>query len=167
MNITLIKATNRKNSSTYNGAKYLISRLDSVGEVFEFTLPDDMPHICRGCYACLNGKEEKCGGFEYLKPINDAIAKSSLIIFCAPVWYFHAPGDKIVFRPLRLQMACSPSEFRYGKQAGGHHHNGRRRRYEVRGKRHQRQYGLLGRCADARCYTICLGNILERYARKI
>lgn len=93
MNITLIKATNRKNSSTYNGAKYLISRLDSVGEVFEFTLPDDMPHICRGCYACLNGKEEKCGGFEYLKPINDAIAKSSLIIFCAPVWCFHAPGQ--------------------------------------------------------------------------
>lgn len=50
MNITLIKATNRKNSSTYNGAKYLISRLDNVGEVFEFTLPDDMPHICGGCY---------------------------------------------------------------------------------------------------------------------
>lgn len=48
MNITLIKATNRKNSSTYNGAKYLISRLDNVGEVFEFTLPDDMPHICGG-----------------------------------------------------------------------------------------------------------------------
>ncbi len=93
VNITIIKATKRKNSSTYNAAKYFISRLESVGEVFEFTLPDDMPHICRGCYACLHGNEDKCGGFEYLKPINEAFEKSQLIIFCCPVWCFHAPGQ--------------------------------------------------------------------------
>lgn len=93
MNITLIKATKRRNSSTYNAAKYFISRLGNTGEVFEFTLPDDMPHICRGCYTCLSGKEDKCGGAEYLKPINDAISKSQLIIFCCPVWCFHAPGQ--------------------------------------------------------------------------
>ncbi len=93
MNITLIRATRRKNSSTYNAAKYFISKLGNVGEVFEFTLPDDMPHVCRGCYLCLEGKEEKCGGYEYLKPINDAFAKSQLIIFCTPVWCFHAPGQ--------------------------------------------------------------------------
>ena len=52
-----------------------------------------MPHVCRGCYACLHGKEEKCGGYEYLKPINEAFAKSNLIIFCCPVWCFHAPGQ--------------------------------------------------------------------------
>lgn len=93
MNITVIRATSRKNSSTYNAAQYFISKLNSVGEVFEFTLPRDMPHICCGCYGCLNGKEEKCGGFEYLKPINEAFAKSQLIIFCCPVWCFHAPGQ--------------------------------------------------------------------------
>ena len=93
MNITVIRATNSKNSSTYNAAKYLISKLGNVGTLFEFTLPDDMPHICRGCYACLHGKEEKCGGYEYLKPINEAIAESQLIIFCCPVWCFHAPGQ--------------------------------------------------------------------------
>lgn len=93
MDITLIRATRRKNSSTYNAAKYFISKLGNVGEVFEFTLPDDMPHVCRGCYLCLEGKEEKCGGYEYLKPINDAFAKSQLIIFCTPVWCFHAPGQ--------------------------------------------------------------------------
>lgn len=93
MNITLIKATNRKNSSTYNAAKYFISKLNPVDEVFEFTLPDDMPHICRGCYACLHGQEDKCGGYEALKPINEAIAKSRLILFCCPVWCFHAPGQ--------------------------------------------------------------------------
>ncbi len=93
MNVTIIKATNRKNSSTYNAAKYFLSRLSAVEEVFPFTLPDDMPHICRGCYACLHGKEEKCGGYAYLKPINEAIAKSQLILFCCPVWCFHAPGQ--------------------------------------------------------------------------
>lgn len=33
------------------------------------------------------------GGYEYLKPINEAIAVSELIIFCTPVWCFHAPGQ--------------------------------------------------------------------------
>ncbi len=93
INITIIKATNRKNSSTYNAAKYFVSRLSDVGEVFEFCLPDDMPHICCGCYACLHGDEDKCGGYKYLKPINEAISKSQLIIFCCPVWCFHAPGQ--------------------------------------------------------------------------
>lgn len=93
INITLIRATNRKNSSTYNAAKYFISKLKNVGRVFEFTLPDDMPHICKGCYLCLHGKEDKCGGAEYLKPINDAFEKSQLIVFCCPVWCFHAPGQ--------------------------------------------------------------------------
>ena len=93
VNITIIKATKRKNSSTYNAAEYFISRLNNVNEVFEFTLPDDMPHICCGCYACLHGKEDKCGGYEYLKPINEAFSKSQLIIFCCPVWCFHAPGQ--------------------------------------------------------------------------
>lgn len=93
MNITLIRATKRKNSSTYNGAQYFISKLKNVGEVYEFTLPDDMPHICGGCYACLRGNEDKCGGSEYLKPINEAIAKSDLIIFCNPVWCFHTSGQ--------------------------------------------------------------------------
>lgn len=93
VNVTLIRATGRKNSSTYNGAKYLISKLDNVGEVYEFTLPEDMPHICKGCYACLYGNEDKCGGYGYLKPINEAIKASKIIIFASPVWCFHAPGQ--------------------------------------------------------------------------
>lgn len=93
MNITLIRATGRKNSSTYNASKYFISKLRNVDKVFEFKLPDDMPHVCRGCYACFNGNEDKCGGYEYMKPINEAFEKSQLIIFCCPVWCFHAPGQ--------------------------------------------------------------------------
>ena len=72
MNITLIRSNKRKNSTTYNSAEYLISKLENVDKVYEFTLPEDMPHICCGCYACIKGDEEKCGGYKYLKPILDA-----------------------------------------------------------------------------------------------
>lgn len=93
MNITIIRATKRDNSNTYNGAKYLISKLQNVETVFEFTLPDDCPHICCGCYSCITGNETKCGAYEYLKPINEAFSKSDIIIFCSPVWCFHTPGQ--------------------------------------------------------------------------
>lgn len=93
MNVTIIRATKRKNSSTYNGAKYLVSKLKNVNYVFEFTLPEACPHVCCGCYACINGNEDKCGAYEFLKPINEAFSRSDLIIFCTPVWVFHAPGQ--------------------------------------------------------------------------
>ena len=83
MNITLIRSNKRKNSTTYNSAEYLISKLENVDKVYEFTLPEDMPHICCGCYACIKGDEEKCGGYKYLKPILDAFDDSSLIILFA------------------------------------------------------------------------------------
>ena len=93
MNIILIRSNKRKNSTTYNSAEYLISKLENVDKVYEFTLPEDMPHICCGCYACIKGDEEKCGGYKYLKPILDAFDDSSLIIFCSPVYVGHIPGQ--------------------------------------------------------------------------
>lgn len=44
MNVTVIGATKRGNSSTYNGAKYLLSRMNDIEEIFEFALPDDCPY---------------------------------------------------------------------------------------------------------------------------
>lgn len=41
MNITLIRSNKRKNSTTYNSAEYLISKLENVDKVYEFTLPED------------------------------------------------------------------------------------------------------------------------------
>lgn len=58
MNITVIYATGRKKPScSYNIAQLLIKGLLADGELFEFQLPRDMPHICVGCYACINGQE--------------------------------------------------------------------------------------------------------------
>ena len=58
MYITIIYSTGRKaRSSTYNIAQMLIKELLNDGKLFEFQLPEDMPHICTGCYACIRGKK--------------------------------------------------------------------------------------------------------------
>lgn len=58
MNITVIYATGRKaQSNTYQIAQLLIKELLGDGKCFEFHLPKDMPHICTGCRACINGLE--------------------------------------------------------------------------------------------------------------
>lgn len=94
MNITAIYATGRKNRScTYNIAQLLIDELLEDGELFEFRLPKDMPHICVGCYACINGQEQNCGGAAALAPIINAMERSELIIFCTPTYVFHVPGQ--------------------------------------------------------------------------
>lgn len=94
MNITVIYATARKKRScTYNIAQLLINELLDGGELFEFSLPKDMPHACVGCYCCIRGMEQNCGGASALAPIIDAMDRSELIIFCTPTYVFHAPGQ--------------------------------------------------------------------------
>lgn len=94
MNITVIYANKRKeNSCTYGIAQELTGQLLDGGRLHEFYLPWDMPHVCTGCYACINGHPERCGGYPHLKPILDAFADSELLVFCSPVYAFHTPGQ--------------------------------------------------------------------------
>ncbi len=94
MNITVIYSSGRKQNSCSSGAaKMLAGRLLNGGELFEFHLPRDMPHICMGCGVCLGGKPEKCGSYPYLKPILQAFARSDLLVFCSPVYVYHTPGQ--------------------------------------------------------------------------
>ena len=56
MNITILYPHKRKTkSSTYGIAQMVLDRLLSGGTLHEFYLPQDMPHVCAGCYACMNG----------------------------------------------------------------------------------------------------------------
>lgn len=94
MNITVIYASGQKaRSSTYQIAQMLIKELLEDDTCFEFFLPDDMPHICIGCYACIHGKEQACGGAAAMAPILSAIDQSQMIVFCAPTYVFHIPGQ--------------------------------------------------------------------------
>ena len=94
VNITIIYPHKRKTkSSTYGIAQMVLDRLLSGGTLHEFYLPQDMPHVCAGCYACMNGREDKCGGHEYMQKLIAAIDDSELIIFCAPTYVYHIPGQ--------------------------------------------------------------------------
>ena len=98
MRITAIYSTERKSkSTTYNLAQTAINELRKDDEVYEFFLPRDMNHFCRGCFSCFEGHHEKCGGYEQIKPIVDAIDKSELIIFTTPVYAYHVPGQMKAF----------------------------------------------------------------------
>lgn len=94
MNITVIYPNKRKTKSvTYGIANMVIDKLLCGGELHEFYLPQDMPHVCCGCYACFNGHPERCGGHEYIEKIIAAMEKSELIIICSPSYVYHAPGQ--------------------------------------------------------------------------
>lgn len=94
MKITVIYATERKNNSTtYKLAQTAINTLRKNDEVREFFLPRDMNHFCRGCYQCFEGHPEKCGGYNEIHLIKEAMNESDLIIFTAPVYVFHIPGQ--------------------------------------------------------------------------
>lgn len=127
MNITVFYANKRKaKSSTYSIAQILIGKLLCEDQLFEFYLPQDMPHICIGCYACLRGKEDKCGGYEYMKSILSAMEQSELIVFCSPTYVFHTPGqNENIVRPFWVSLADSPSRpVFYGKAGGDYQYCG-------------------------------------------
>ncbi len=99
MNITVIYASGRGSRSCSRGiAGMLIAELTAGedrenNEIFEFYLPDDMPHICTGCGACINGNEEKCGGYSDMKPLIKAMDNSDVIIFSSSTYVYHVPGQ--------------------------------------------------------------------------
>ena len=98
MNITLFTCNHRKSKSvTYGVAQQLIDTLLEDGTLYEFCLPQDMPHVCEACYACFTVGEETCPGRTYLEPILKAMSDSELLIFCVPVYVFHLPGQLKTF----------------------------------------------------------------------
>ena len=83
-----------------------------------------MPHICVGCYACIRGREEACGGAAAFAPILAAMQRSDLILFCTPTYAFHVPG----------QMKTLPDHLAYRWMV---HHSA------VRGAAHAKPEGAL------------------------
>lgn len=98
MNITVIYATQRKSkSSTYNIAQRFLRQLsDADTVVAEFFLPQSMPNFCRGCWNCFTDFT-KCPDYGHLEPIIAAMLQADLLIFTAPVYVFHVPGQLKAF----------------------------------------------------------------------
>jgi multimeric flavodoxin WrbA len=119
MKITVIYGTQRKSkSSTYNIAQQFIQQLSDADDVTEFFLPKDMPNFCKGCWNCFTDFE-KCPDYDYLKPILDSMIEADLLIFTAPVYVFHVPGQvKAFLDHFGYQwMAHQPRKEMFHKQA--------------------------------------------------
>ncbi len=94
MNITVFYASTRGARSCTRGiARMLTDALLEGGTLHEFTLPRDLPHFCTGCRACMEGREQQCGGYAALSPILDAMAQSELLVFCAPTYAYQVPAQ--------------------------------------------------------------------------
>ncbi len=97
MKIAVIYATQRKEkSSTYNLAQQFIGELSEGEPVTEFFLPKSMPNFCRGCWNCFTDYT-KCPDYSYLEPIIAAMLEADLLIFTAPVYVYHVPGQMKAF----------------------------------------------------------------------
>lgn len=120
MNITVIYATPRKSkSSTYNIAQRFIRNLSDEHTVLtEFFLPKSMPNFCKSCWNCFTDYT-KCPDYAYLEPIIEAMLKADLLIFTAPVYVFHIPGQlKALLDHFGYQwMAHQPRKEMFHKQA--------------------------------------------------
>lgn len=119
MKITMIYGTQRKSkSSTYNIARQFIGLLSEADTVTEFFLPESMPGFCRGCWNCFTDFK-KCPDYGYLKPILDSMLEADLLIFTAPVYVYHVPGQvKAFLDHFGYQwMAHQPRKEMFAKQA--------------------------------------------------
>ncbi len=119
MKITVIYATQRTSkSSTYNIAQQFIRQLSDADIATEFFLPEDMPNFCTGCWNCFTDFK-KCPHYNYLEPIVGSMLESDLLIFTAPVYVYHVPGQlKALLDHFAYQwMAHQPREEMFGKQA--------------------------------------------------
>lgn len=168
MNITILYPHKRKTkSSTYGIAQMVLDRLLSGGTLHEFYLPQDMPHVCAGCYACMNGREDKCGGHEYMQKLIAAIDDSELIVFCAPTYVYHIPGQvKTLLDHFAYRWLVHRPDLSLMVQAGAHHHDRSGRRHEIHRPGFARQHELLGHRPHARYHAGCLGIRLEQHARE-
>lgn len=119
MKITVIYATQRKSkSSTYNIARQFIGHLSGTDTAIEFFLPQSMPSFCLGCWNCFTDFR-KCPHYGYLKPIVEAMLEADLLIFTAPVYVYHVPGQvKALLDHFGYQwMPHQPRKEMFGKQA--------------------------------------------------
>mgnify|MGYP001086017374 CR=1 FL=1 len=119
MKITVIYATQRTSkSSTYNLAQQFIRQLSETDTVTEFFLPKDMPNFCIGCWNCFTDFKN-CPDYGYLKPILESMLEADLLIFTAPVYVYHVPGQlKAFLDHFGYQwMAHQPKKEMFKKQA--------------------------------------------------
>lgn len=94
MKIAVING-NMRHGSTWHCMDAILEELAKFEdtEVKAFFLPKDMPHFCKGCFSCFYTGEDTCPHASYIKPIEEAILASDLIILTSPVYGLDVSGQ--------------------------------------------------------------------------
>lgn len=100
MRITAIYGQSHK-QVTWHLAQELVGLIGQqhAGEVelYEITLPNDLPDYCIGCGACVERSEELCPHHEKVAPLWDKIIAADALLFACPVYVYHVTGPMKTF----------------------------------------------------------------------
>ena len=118
MKITVINGTEVR-GCTYFIKESFLSQFRERHEIFEFYLPRDMPHFCRGCKNCFFKDTKLCPHAHEVEPIWAAIQASDLLVLTAPVYGLGIPaGLKAVLDHFCVRwMVHRPEPAMFSKRA--------------------------------------------------
>ncbi|MCK9222836.1 MAG: flavodoxin family protein [Limnochordia bacterium] len=110
-----------KKGNTYMATGIVMEELARQGsiEFSQFFLPQDMPHFCRGCFACIERGENKCPDVGYVQPILNSMREADGLIFTSPVYVLGETGAMKVLLDhfAYIYLAHRPMEEMFSKVA--------------------------------------------------
>jgi multimeric flavodoxin WrbA len=117
MRIVTINGQNHKGSS-YHMGRILADKLAADEDITEFFLSRDLPHFCRGCYACLED-ETKCPYWNEKRTILDAMKGADLLILTSPNYCLAPSGAMKSFLDMMFDywMVHRPKGWMFQKRA--------------------------------------------------
>ncbi len=94
MKITVING-NMHHGSTWHSKELLMTELKKYNptEITEFTLPEDMPDFCAGCFSCFLNGEHTCPHASRVTPIVTALEEADVIVLTSPVYGMDVSGQ--------------------------------------------------------------------------
>ena len=94
MNVTIIHG-NAHHGSTWHNVERILFHLEAIESltVKEFSLPNDMPHFCNGCFSCFFNGENTCPHASSVQPIAEALRSADLIVLTSPVYAMDVSGQ--------------------------------------------------------------------------
>ena len=117
MKIVMLNGQNHKGSS-YHVGRAVIDKIEGEKEVTEFFFPKDLPHLCLGCYRCIEDATA-CPYYAEKKVILDAMDGADLLVVTTPTYCMHvsAPLKAFIDLTFDLWMSHRPMGSMFTKRA--------------------------------------------------
>lgn len=117
MKIVTLNGQNHKGSS-YHIGRMTAEKIAGDNEITEFFFPKDLPHVCLGCYRCIEG-DENCQFYAEKNAIMQAVEAADVIIFTSPNYCFGPSAQLKAFIDLTFTywMSHRPRACMFTKRA--------------------------------------------------